>query len=164
MIGDWNDHWEQLQALQQRLEDIADGREGGSVVARADLQSFFERSESLRDWAKKAIGDPAKIDAGMKASTPLSLAHDIAIKVKHQVQDQPPWSGAHDADIVSQSVAVTPEAITSSDAPSPATSAHQWDVRYTPPGEPPVTSDALQLSREVVGDWRDLLQSVGLLD
>jgi hypothetical protein len=169
MIGDWQDHWEQLQALQARLKDIAAGRAGGSVVARADLMSFFERSESLRDWVKRALGSPGSgvVDPAMKASLPLSLAHDIAIKIKHQVQGESPWTGARDADVVSQSVTVRPQTISlgqSLGRQPEATSAHRWGVQYTPPGaSSPIELDGLQLSQDIVVAWRQLLQAARLI-
>ena len=136
-------------------------RAGGSVEARADLLAFFERSEALRDRAKLELdGTPrrARIDAVMRKTLPLQLAHDVAIKSKHGKQDEPPWAGEFGGDIVSQSAnwfAATGK------------TAHSWRVTYTPPdagqlGERSI--DALVLSRDVLVAWRSLLVDVGLLD
>ena len=62
-------------------------------MARNDLRSFFERSEALKDHSKLALaGTPqeAKIVEGMKKKRSLSLAHDLAIKIKHAKQDRGP--------------------------------------------------------------------------
>ncbi len=175
MIGDWKDHWEQLQQALERLEAAYAGREGGSAIARNDLATLFERSESLRDWTKKAIGSakPHSVDLGMKRSIPLSLAHDIAIKLKHQVQSEKPWSGATDADVDSQSVNVRVETInvkstvggqsTVAEPSAPTTAAHSWTISYTPSGASKTTVDALDLARDVVAEWKLLLEHLGLL-
>ncbi|SBW19365.1 hypothetical protein FDG2_1280 [Candidatus Protofrankia californiensis] len=42
----------------------------------------------------------------MRAVLPLQLTHDIAIKVKYEVQSEKPWSGDSDAGLVPQSVTV----------------------------------------------------------
>jgi hypothetical protein len=161
VIGDWRDEWDGLQVLQGRLEEIYEGRAGGSVEARTDLLNFFERSEALRDHAKLALDGTSvrsKIDTVMRAQRPLAIAHDLAIKIKHGKQDEPPWAGNVGGDLVSQSVTVYV---------GTGTSAHYWEIAFTPTGagtNGDVTVDALALSREVVVAWRSLLVDVALLD
>jgi hypothetical protein len=156
VIGDWQDHWRQLHELAQRIAEIRDGRPGGSDGASADMRSFFERSESLRDWVKREIGDTGKtsrVDAAMKMHLALQLAHDIAIKNKHKVQNSQPWSGATDTDVVSQSVTIRVG----------ANASHEWAVSYTPPGSPqPVQIDLVALSRDVLTAWQAVLAVIGL--
>lgn len=129
-------------------------------MARNDLRSFFERSEALKDHSKLALaGTPqeAKIVEGMKKKRSLSLAHDLAIKIKHAKQDSRPWAGEVGGDLVSQSVNVFA---------GTGKSAHDWEVTFTPTGAGPngkETIDALELARAVVADWRSLLVQVGLL-
>jgi hypothetical protein len=160
VIGSWRDDWEMLQVLQGRMEVIYDSRAGGSVEARADLLAFFERSEALRDRAKLELdGTPqrARIDAVMRQTLPLQLAHDVAIKSKHGTQSEPPWAGDVGGDVVSQSVSVFV---------GTGQSAHYWRITYTPAGAGQlgeVSIDALVLSKEVVAAWRSLLVDVGLL-
>ncbi len=161
MIGDWRDDWDMLQALQGRLEEIYRSRAGGSVEAQADLLAFFERSEALRDRARLELaGTPkqARIDAVMRQTLALQLAHDVAIKSKHGKQDEPPWAGDVGGDVVSQSVSVFI---------GTGQSAHYWRITYTPHGAGPlgkVSIDALVLSQEVLASWRTLLVDVRLLD
>lgn len=157
MIGDWRDVWQELHELARRLEEIRDGRDGGSVGASADMRAFFTCCESLRDWVKQEIGDTGKhsrVDGEMKKYNALKLAHDIAIKTKHRVQTRTePWTEATDAAVISQSVTIRVG----------ASASHEWVASYTPPGAArPMETDAVALSREVLAAWGAVLVAVGL--
>jgi hypothetical protein len=98
MADDWRDHWDRLLALQERIEQHATGRRGSPIDASADFASFVVESENLRDGVKRTLSGSAKaVDSAMRSATSLQLAHDLAIKVKHQVQSRKPWSTAEDA-------------------------------------------------------------------
>lgn len=175
MIGTWNDQWDQLQQGFLRLEQMKEGAPGGSATALNDLANFFERSESLRDWVKRELGHPAdaSVDEGMKKSLPLSLAHDIAIKVKHQIQGEKPWSRAEDADVDTQSVTVFVQTVhvtmgtsggtSGAKSTPPPTAAHTWTVSYTLPDGGKTSLDAVDLARSIIADWHKLLSALGLL-
>lgn len=179
MADDWRDHWDRLLALQERIEQHATGRKGSPIDASADFASFVVESENLRDGVKRTLSGSAKaVDSAMRSATSLQLAHDLAIKVKHEVQSRKPWSTAEDAgyDVkLSKGVPDSPSPFERrarsttlpgtppSPAPEPTRWAHQWEIRYTPSGSPTLTVDGVQFSRDVAADWRTILAAHGLV-
>ncbi|WP_157472625.1 hypothetical protein [Frankia sp. EAN1pec] len=178
MISTWRNQWEHLQTFQRRIEDIYAGRPGDSTEAYADMQSFFERSEALRDWVKRAMSsDPTvDVDAELKKWLPLRVAHDLAVKSKHAGQDRTPWTADLQATVLSQAVTIQVQAVplrasvppndpaVSIPVIAPGTAAHQWTVTYTAvAGQPSATRDVLDLSRDVVAAWRQVLKTFLLI-
>ena len=87
----WRYRWACLTALQERIEQHATGRNGTPIDADADFASFLVESENLRDGVKKecerrSLASPHLVDAQVRSVISLQLAHDLAIKVKHEKQ------------------------------------------------------------------------------
>ena len=181
MADTWRDHWDRLLALQERIEQHATGRSGTPIEADADFASFLVESENLRDGVKKECERRSlasyPVDAQMRSVISLQLAHDLAIKVKHEIQTrEKPWSTASDATYrvkVSKSLPEphspfgsrgrsTTVPGTLSPPLEPRRWAHEWEIRYTPHGLSTLIVDGLQFSRGVIADWRTILTTQAL--
>lgn len=177
MADTWRERWACLIALQERIEQHATGRKGSPVDADADFESFLVGYENLRDAVKKEFGrsnfTPSLVDEEIRNVISLQLAHDLAIKVKHEVQSEPPWSMAIDAAYTvrfSKGLPEPPSPFTSRARwttvpgtqptplePEPRRWVHQWEIRYTAAGSSTLVVDGVQFSRDVIADWRTFL-------
>jgi hypothetical protein len=176
VIDTWRERWEMLVGLQERVEQHYTGKRCGQNDGPTDFAGFVVQSENLRDGVQIAINEPknGKVMVAMKRSTSLAIAHDLAIKIKHLEQSEPPWTGATDVEAFD-----TPRGVYNApprrlgqaqviswppapkDTPEPNTWAHQWEIRYTP-ASARIAVDGLEFSRSVIGDWREILDDLGL--
>jgi len=140
-----------------RVEQIYQGRAGGSAEAVYDLHSFFLNAYHLRDWLAT---DPATaltrkaIDAWIQASTELRICGDFANRAKHVVLSRTPWIDAQTG-VTRQDVTVQ---LPSFGSRNVGTASHSWTIAAG--GK---SYDALELARDVVDAWTTLLQGHGLI-
>ena len=180
MADTWRDRWDSLTSLQERIEQHATGRTGTPVDANADFEHFLVASENMRDGVKRECERRSLasnlVDVQMKSLISLQLAHDLAIKVKHGRQDEPPWSGACDAThnvklskglrephspLATQGRSTTVPG-TRRPLAEPKRWAHQWEIRYTPACSPRLIVDGVEFSRDVIADWKTILAGLAL--
>jgi len=154
---EWQEQWDRVLLGLRRVEQIYAGREGGSAEAVYDLYSFFLHAYHLRDWlaADPATGlSSTAIDAAIQASTVLGICGDFANRVKHVVLTRKPWRDAQTG-VTRQNVVVRPATVGSQNVGS---ASHSWTITSEEQ-----EYDALELAKNVVRAWEELLKGHDLL-
>lgn len=172
----------ELNVSLERLERVHTGQPGGSQDAQIDLQSFFDRSIALGEWAAGAVGISLNTlrlaVCGLPGPPWIAISRDLAIASKHSRRDGASWSGDPNVRLASQNATVFTKTIRArgsvhvpgqgafprpTQQMGPIRSAHSWSIGYTPPSTGVLEKlSALDVARGTVTQWEGLLGDLGL--